>query len=68
VFVSTKERILGKLEHLSETQAEWLETELERLALEREFELLDQLAEPMSEEDRTVFEQSTQRRPWRTGG
>ena len=64
--MTVKEKILERLEAMDEVQLTALERYLqspEYVKLEEEFRLLDELAAPMSEEDKAVFEEATRRRP-----
>jgi hypothetical protein len=67
--MTVKERVLKRIEELDEARLSELERNLEApaskgLTLEEEFRLLDELATPMSEEDRAAFEEATRRRPF----
>ena len=67
--MSTKERILEKLEQLDEGQLEALEQELkgiEPLSKAEKIRLWKILAEPISKEDQAEFNKAVKRLPWRT--
>lgn len=68
--MTIKERVIEQLEGLDEAELLEIEKDLNRMTqartkrqLEEEFRLLDELAVPMSEEDKAVFEEATKRRP-----
>ena len=64
--MSVKEKIVEQLDDMNEAELAALEQFLRKSKerkLEEEFRLLDTLAEPMSEEDRAVFEENIRRRP-----
>lgn len=63
--MTVKERIIAGIEHLGEDSLEHLEARLLELRLAEEFQLLDELAEPMGEEDRRAFDEAVRRQPWR---
>ena len=67
--MTIKERVIRRIEKMDEAQLGNLEKQLEGLAsedggLSEEFRLLNDLAAPMSEEDRRIFEEASRRRPF----
>ena len=65
--MTVKERVIEQLEAFDETELSEIEKDLQsrriKRQLEEEFRLLDELAAPMSEEGKAVFEEATKRRP-----
>ncbi len=63
--MTTKERIIRHLDTLDEARLTALEKDLGIVErdLEKEFRLLDELAAPMGEEERTAFNGAVRRRP-----
>lgn len=68
--MTTKERIIEQINQLGEAELLEIEKEIRERAsqakvkrqLEEEFRLLDELAAPMSEEDKTVFRKNIRTR------
>ena len=60
--MTIKERIIEQLDALDEVQLAAIEEQLRVLGLKEEFRVLDELAGPMSEEDKAAFEAMTHRR------